>query len=79
MNSILLQCRTNPADRAGVNQRSFCGTLLVGTLRLLLLRCLLSIFLLRLNLLLPTSHGPHRDLDKPQKADSTFTQLSQFN
>ena len=49
---------TNPADRAGVDQCSLGSSLLVSTVRFLLLCCLLGVLLLGLNLLLPTSHGP---------------------
>lgn len=78
MERTLLRCSTNPADGAGVHQRSFCGALLVGALRFLLLCCLLSIFLLRLNLLLPTSHGPHHNLENHRRQMTTFLFLYQF-
>lgn len=45
-----------PADGAGVYQGSFGGSLLVMALFLLLSSLLFGIFLLRLNLLLSTSH-----------------------
>lgn len=41
-----------------MDQSGLCSSLLVGTMRFLLLRCLLGVLLLGLNLLLPTSHGP---------------------